>query len=169
VRVAAYLVDWLVAVILASVLVTIGGLQLYIASDWGKQEPPDPAVYAFLLLSVLALPIWLLATYAGWSMSGRSVGKLAVGLRIVQQHGAAAGPLRSLVRLAVYGVENAPLLLLPAILILTRVSDDALPGWWTPVAAAMLLAALAAQAPALLSPGGRALHDLAAGTVVVEE
>jgi uncharacterized RDD family membrane protein YckC len=168
-RMIAYIVDWLVMVIVGSILVSIGGIQLYLASDRGTQNPPDGSVYAFLAISLLALPVWLVMTFAGWSMGGRSVGKLAAGLRIVDTRGGRPGSLRGLVRLAVYVLENAPLVLAPAVLAIWLAADSALPGWAVSVAAGLLLAAVAALFPALLSSGGRPLHDLAAGTSVVEE
>lgn len=167
-RLIAYVADWLVGVIVATLLVTIGGLQLYLASDRGRADAPDGAVYTFLAIALLALPVWLLATYLGWSISGQSIGKLGVGLRIVRRDGARPGPLRSLIRLAVFVLEHAALVVGPAALGLWLVAGDALPVWGVPPAGGLLLLGLAALVPALLSRGGRPLHDLAAGTVVVE-
>jgi uncharacterized RDD family membrane protein YckC len=168
-RLVAYVVDWLVTVIIASVLVSIGGLQLYLASDRGTTDPPDWAVYVFLGIALLALPIWLVMTLAGWSTSGRSIGKLATGLRIVDRRGRRPGFLRSLLRVAVYCVENTPFVVAPAVVALQLVADEALPAWSLPVALLLLLGAMVALLPALVSRGGRTLHDLAAGTTVVEE
>jgi uncharacterized RDD family membrane protein YckC len=168
-RLAAYVVDWLMTVIVASVLVSIGGLQLYLASDRGTQDPPDGSVYVFLGLALLALPIWIVMTLAGWSASGRSVGKLATGLRIVDRSGRPPGVVRSLVRFAVYGFENVPIVIAPAVAALWLVADDALPAWTVLVAALLLLGSIVALLPALVSPGGRTLHDIAAGTTVIEE
>jgi uncharacterized RDD family membrane protein YckC len=156
-------------VIIASVLVSIGGLQLYLASDRGTQDPPDASVYTFLAISALAVPLWLVMTLVGWAVAGRSVGKLATGLRIVDGRGRRPGVLRSLVRLAVYVVENAPLVIAPPAVALWFVAEGGLPSWYLAVAGALVLGALAALVPALLSAGGRTLHDLAAGTTVVEE
>ena len=168
-RLAAYVVDWLVTVIVASVLVSIGGLQLYLASDRGMQDPPDGSVYVFLGLALLALPIWMVMTLAGWSTSGRSVGKLATGLRIVDRFGRPLGVVRSVVRFAVYGVENVPVVAAPVVAALWLVADDALPVWTVPVTAFLLFGSVVALLPALVSHGGRTLHDIAAGTTVIEE
>ena len=168
-RLAAYLVDWLVTVILASVLVSLGGLQLYFTAGRGRHDPPDASVYAVLVISLLTLPFWALMTLIGWSRAGRSIGKLAVGLRIVDRRGRRPGLVRSLVRLLVYALEHLPLVLVPGVITLWLVTDAVLPGWVPPVALGVVLAALAAMAPAVLGRGGRPLHDRAAGTVVVEE
>jgi uncharacterized RDD family membrane protein YckC len=168
-RLAAYVVDWLVTVIVASVLISIGGLQLYLASDRGTQDPPNGSVYVFLGLALLALPIWMVMTIAGWSTSGRSIGKLATGLRIVDRFGRSPGIVRSLIRFAVYGVENLPIVIAPAVAALWIITDDALPAWTVLVAALLLFSSVVALLPALVSSGGRTLHDIAAGTTVIEE
>jgi uncharacterized RDD family membrane protein YckC len=168
-RLIAYLVDWLVTVIITSILVSIGGLQLYIASDRGTQEAPDTAAYAFVVITLLIVPIWLVMTLAGWSVSGRSVGKLAAGLKIVDRRGRPPGFFRSFLRLIVYVLENAPLVVGPGVFLLWAVSDEALPAWALPVAGFLFLLAVATLLPAVLSSVGRPLHDLVAGTTVVEE
>ena len=168
-RLIAYLVDWLVTLIIASVLVSIAGLQLYLFADRGREEAPDTAVYAFLAISSLIVPIWLLMTLVGWSRGGRSIGKLALGLKIVDRQGRRPGVPRSVVRVIVYALENVPLLLAAAVVGLRLAGAGAVSGWLLTLAVVLLLAGLAALAPALPSLGGRPLHDRAAGTVVVEE
>ncbi len=156
-------------VIVASTLISVGGMQLWLATDRGTQDPPNASLYAFLVLAALALPLWLLVTLAGWSYAGRSIGKLAMGLRIVDRRGRPPGLLRGMTRLAVFLLENLALIAAPAAIALRRAAGDALPLWVVPLGLVLLLAALAALAPALVNRRGQALHDLAAGTVVVEE
>ncbi|MGE0544205.1 MAG: RDD family protein, partial [Dehalococcoidia bacterium] len=143
-RLAAYVVDWLVTVIIASVLISIGGLQLYLASDRGTQDPPDASVYVFLGLALLALPIWMVITLVGWSSSGRSIGKLATGLRIVDRFGRSPGFVRSLIRFTVYCLENVPIVVAPAVAALWLTAEDALPVWSLLVAALLLLGSVVA-------------------------
>src|SRR5262245_47652871 len=133
-RLAAYVVDWLVTVIVASTLISLGGIQLWLATNRGQQDPPNASLYAFLLLAVLALPLWLLVTLGGWSHAGRSVGKLAMGLRIVESRGRPPGLLRALPRLAVYLLENLALVAAPAAIALRLVAGDLLPAWALPLA-----------------------------------
>jgi len=167
-RLVAYVVDWLVVVIVGSVLVSIGGLQLYLASGRGRDDAPDAAIYAFLAISALVLPLWLVGTLAGWA-AGRSVGKLALGLRIVDRRGRRPGLLRTVARLLVYALENVPLLLGLAVVAAWPAAGGEAPPWLLPAALLLLLAGVAALLPALRTLGGRPLHDIAAGTVVVEE
>jgi uncharacterized RDD family membrane protein YckC len=168
-RLAAYLVDWLVIVIVGSTLVSIGALQLYISSGETRHDAPDASIYAFFVIAALTIPVWVMMTLTSWSWYGRSIGKLAMGLRIVDHRGRPPGLLRGIARLFVFSLENVALLLAPAVLLAGSWLDDALPGWVIPLALAAGCAGLAALLPALLFRGGRPLHDLAAGTVVVEE
>jgi uncharacterized RDD family membrane protein YckC len=168
-RLAAYLVDWLVIVIVGSTLVSIGALQLYMTSGQVRHDAPDASIYAFYIIAALTLPVWLIMTLTGWSWYGRSIGKLAMGLRIVDRRGRPPGLLRGIVRLLVYSLANSALLLAPAIVLMASWMGDSLPRWLLPLAVAAGCAGLAALLPALLSRGGRPLHDLASGTVVVEE
>ncbi len=94
---------------------------------------------------------------------------MATGLRIVDLRGRRPGILRSMLRLAEYCIENNPFVVAPAVVVLWLLADDALPTWTLPAAALLLLGAVVALLPALVSRGGRTLHDLAAGTTVVEE
>jgi len=167
-RLLAYVVDWLVTVILGSVLISIGGLQLYLASGRGRHDAPDGAIYAFLIISLLVVPLWVAITLAGWAR-GRSVGKLALGLRIVGPAGRRPGIWRALGRLSVFALESLPLLGAMAVLVVGAQADDTLPRWTIPAALLVLLASLGSLLPALRRLGGRPLHDVAAGTLVVEE
>ena len=114
-RLAAYLVDWLVIVIVGSTFVSVGALQLYVTSGETRHDAPDASIYAFFVISALTIPVWLLMTFTGWSWFGRSVGKLAMGLRIVDLRGRSPGLLRGFVRLFVYSIENLALLLAPVV------------------------------------------------------
>jgi uncharacterized RDD family membrane protein YckC len=58
-------------------------------------EPPDPNV----LFSGVATYLVAVAYLAGcWSVSGRTVGSVAMGLEVVNRRGARLGPVRALVR-----------------------------------------------------------------------
>jgi len=169
VRLAAYVVDWLIFVILGSTLVSLGGLQLYLASGRNTHGAPDASIYAFFTIAALTVPIWLLGTLAGWSWYGRSLGKLALGLRIIDRRGRPPGLRRALLRLTVFCFENVFLLVAPAAVAGRVWGGDQIPVWLAPSGLVLGGLALAALLPILISRGGRALHDLAAGTVVVEE
>jgi uncharacterized RDD family membrane protein YckC len=168
-RLAAYVVDWLVMVILSSTLVSVAGLQLYLATDRSRSEPPDTAIYTFLVLVALAAPLWFLMTLTGWAWYGRSIGKLAMGLRIVNGRGEPPGVVRGIVRIAVALVENLAILIGLATLGAWLALGPIVPQWALPAAGALVLLGVAAQLPAVLGGEGRALHDRAAGTRVIEE
>ena len=168
-RLLAYIADWLVAVILASIFVSAGGLQLYLATDGGSADPPDLSIYLFLGISALALPAWFLITLVGWSRAGLSVGKLAMGLRIVDRQRRPPGLLRGGLRLIFYSLESLFLFAAPVIAVAGTAAGGLLPRWSVPLSAALAVGALLALMPALVGRAGRALHDLVAGTVVVEE
>lgn len=168
-RLVASVVDWLVAVIFVATLVSIGALQLYMATDGVQHDAPDASLYAFLALVGLAPPLWLLGTLAGWASAGRSVGKLAMGLRIVGPNGAHPGVGRSLVRLAGAVGEIALLLLAPAAFLARAALADRVPAWLAALAALISLLMLVALILTAFGRSGRPPHDCLAGTVVVEE
>lgn len=169
-RLAAYLLDWLVAFILVCVFVSAAGLLLLVASDMGRSDPPDRALYAALLVAALVVPVWALVTLLGWSWHGQSVGKLAMNLRVVKRGGTAPGLGRALVRLAVYAAENLMLLLAPLGWVAAwwlRSRGLPLPLLLAPPAA--LILPLVSLALLLTDREHRALHDRLAGTWVVAE
>ncbi len=169
-RLAAYLLDWLVTFILVCVFISAAGLLLLVASDMGRTDPPDRALYAALLVATMVVPVWTLVTVVGWSRYGQSVGKHAMNLRVVSRSGGTPGLGRTLVRLVVYTAENLALLL--AVLGGTAV-------WWLrshDLPPPLLLAPLAALALPVVSVAlllrdreRRALHDRLAGTWVIAE
>lgn len=168
VRLAAYVVDWLVMVIVGSLLVALGGLQLYLVTNRGQDQPPDSAIWAFLGLSALALPVWLLGTLAGWSRGGVSIGKVALGLRIVDRHGHPPGLVRATIRLIIFSLEGLALVLAPAAIVMRQALEGTVPLWVLAAAILLFLAAVLALLPAAITPLGRTLHDRVAGTVVAE-
>lgn len=168
-RIVAYLVDWLVAVILFATLVSAGALQLYIVTDGVQHDAPDASLYAFLIIIALAVPLWLIGTLAAWASAGRSVGKLAMGLRIVGPNGAHPGVGRSLIRLLAATGELVMLLLGPLTLLVRAALADRVPAVITALATLVSLLMLVALLVTTLGRGGRPPHDRLAGTVVVEE
>lgn len=169
-RIGAYLIDWIVAFILSCLFAISAGLVLLASSDMGRSDPPDRAIYTALIVAALVVPTWFMITLVGWALRGRSVGKLAMSLRIVNGAGARPGLGRSVVRLLVYVVENAPLVALAPAAALAAVlhSGALLPAVLSALAAALVIP-LVSVALALRDRRHRALHDLLAGTMVVVE
>jgi uncharacterized RDD family membrane protein YckC len=169
-RLAAYLLDWLVMFILVCVFLAVAGLVLLLASDMGRRDPSDRAIDVAIIIASLVVPVWLVLTFAGWSWQGRSVGKLAMNLRIVNRRGLPPGPGRSAVRLLVYVVENLPLTIALPIAGVSWLLRAHAAGRVIAIAAVASLALpLVSLLLALGDRAGRTLHDRAAGTHVIAE
>lgn len=167
-RLAAQVLDWLVTFILTSAFMVAAGLYLLISSDMARRDPSDRAILTAALVAAMAVPAWCVVTLAGFTWHGRSVGKLAMNLRVVAGDGRPPGIGRSLVRLVVYILELAPLAAIAPVIALVLA--------WRP--AGVLVPALVALGGAAVLPlvslglvlrdrEHRALHDLLAGTVVI--
>ncbi|MFN8556252.1 MAG: RDD family protein [Dehalococcoidia bacterium] len=169
-RLGAYVLDWLVGFIVTCALLAAAGLVLLLASDMGRQDPPDRALYAALGVAGLTLPLWLALTLVGWTWRGQSIGMTAIGLRVVDWYGDPPSLPRALLRLIIYTLENAPLAAIGPIagaaLALRAQANltQALAGLGV-----ALLAPLVSLAIALVDRYGRAPHDLIAGTLVIAE
>lgn len=169
-RLAAYLLDWLVTFIVVCLCTAAAGLILLATSDMGRNDPPNRAIYASLLVAALAAPIWVGMTLAGWAWRGRTVGKTAMSLRIVDRSGRPPGIARSLLRLVVYLAENVPLAAAgPVLAAAVAFRAQHLPADLLAAFAAILLLPLVSTAVMVRDRHRRALHDLVAGTVVVAE
>lgn len=169
-RLIAFLLDWLVTFILVCLFTASAGLVLLIASDMGREDPPDRALYAALLIASLVVPVWAVLTLTGWVWHGRSAGKLAMNLQVVDSSGRPPGIPRAAARLVVYMLENAPIAMVaPVVLGMTLLRAHAVvPQALAALAAALVLPVISA-ALALRDPRHRTLHDLAAGTLVVAQ
>jgi uncharacterized RDD family membrane protein YckC len=169
-RLAAYMLDWLVTFILACLFVAAGGLMLLRASDMGRTDPSDSEIFAFFIIVSLVVPVWAVMTVTGWAWYGRSVGKLAMNLRVVGRNGRRPGLPRSLVRLVVYALESLPLALVAPVgasAWMLRANSATRP---VMVVGAVALALPIVSVIVLLRDRShRALHDLAAGTMVVTD
>jgi uncharacterized RDD family membrane protein YckC len=168
-RLGAYVTDLLVLLIVQSSFVTIGALQLYLASNHARDYAPDGSLYAFAAIAAVPVPLWLLVTFITWSRAGRSVGAVAIGVRIVRRTGRPPGPLRGGLRLVAFGVEQVALGGAVAALVLRRYAPDVVPGWSLPASALALAFVLCAAGLVRLTPSRQALHDLVSGTYVVED
>jgi uncharacterized RDD family membrane protein YckC len=130
--------------------------------------PPHPERWPLLLgdLAVFALTVLPAGLYLGLTEAGArsaTLGKRRLGLAVATTAGARPGPgriaLRTVVKLLPWQLAHLAVL---------RLALDAGPAAfaWTADGLALGLVALTV-ALAVAGPGHRALHDLAAGTVVV--
>lgn len=118
---------------------------LFCASILGMREAAEPAAQVAVVFGGVGWQVWLAA---GTAMRGQSYGKRVCGIRIVDAEGNAPGWIRGV---AVRGF---------AIPVVALLLDPVGPGWGT----ALRIADLAF----MLLPGARCLHDLLAGTRVIE-
>lgn len=141
-RMLAFALDLM---ILAGAAILLSTFTTYLLAKLDEVGAVDSAlVSAFIVIDILILFVIVPAAVETLS-KGRSVGKLAAGLRVVRDDG---GPIRfrhALVRALVGVTLEFPGLLLPGITWLV--------GLWT----------------MLVNPAGKRLGDLAAGTVVIHE
>ncbi len=98
-RIAAYLLDS--AVLLAFILVwfVIAGAVLLFASDFGKNDPPDSAYYAFIAVFLGGLLLsWSAFNLALMRWRGQSAGMYIVGIRTVCEERTSLTTARALLR-----------------------------------------------------------------------
>jgi len=174
-RISAYLIDS--AVLLGFILVffIVAGLILLLNSDFGKQDAPDSAYYAFMAVLLGGTIIgWTLFNVALTAWRGQTIGKYIIGIRTLSDDGAALGAGRACLR----WIALHPLLFHP--LLLPVWATFALFATFLTLSQAVLVITLAvlllwivspvaAIATLLLDPSRRALHDRLAGTIVVHD
>jgi uncharacterized RDD family membrane protein YckC len=104
-RLLAVAVDVVVVVLIGVLLlVVIGGIRSLFTGDLEIEVSSDAVRGPLAVLLVLAYLGY------GWGLNGRTAGKVALGLRVVDRDGSDLSPLRGLVRAALY------LVFLPGIL-----------------------------------------------------
>jgi len=168
-RVAAFLIDLVLAGAVALSCSLIAWIWLLAASGGGARQPSDSEIYGALALFAACLPIWGAIMLLCWSRRGQSPGLAAMALRLVVRGNVPPAPLRALVRLIVFCAATGVGLLTIVLIIAAAaaVAQRTLPAV---LALALLLPLALALADPLcwvLTPDGRALHDLIAGTRVV--
>src|SRR5262249_30369750 len=142
---------------------------LLVASGGGENRPSDAAIYAAMAVASLWLPLWGGWTLLAWVRDGQTPGLAAMALRGADRAGRAPGRFRALLRLALLGLAAAALGCVLVLLIgaAAAVRQGTLPPIIGVGVAVVLTLALADPLFCLLSAEHRALHDLAAGTLVV--
>lgn len=167
-RLAAFLMDCAVGFGLAVLFAVATWIVLLLTSQAGEIQPSDPAIYLALSFSTAWLPVWGAWTLLSWVRGGRSLGQAAMALRVTDLSGTPVGPFRALARLLILAVATG-LLVVAAILAIGSIAalaQGTLPRLVGLAAIATLVLALVDPACCILSKRRRALHDLAAGTLV---
>lgn len=189
-RIVSFILDVIVLVSFLLAFMAIGGLQILIRSDFGNTDAPDSAYFIFAEVFLgffgLFLPLYFLLL---WRWRGQTIGQMAVHIKVVAVEGVAPrlGPLLLRVGgLNLIGLGNIGFMLTP--LVQTATSGE-VPSFstdfaselegvalvWVAIAAVIVALGVAFVIAQTLGLGltlfnreRRALHDLLAGTVVVE-
>ena len=172
-RLLAFLVDSVVLLSFTLVFWAVAGLQLLIASDFGKKtDPPEWSYYAVLAIVMAVIPLWLAFNVALCRWRGQTVGKYVADIRVVREDGRPLGLWRSLARFLLLHPLLFHIFLVPNWLLTTAIVTS------LTVSAAVLVVTLTitflsvfaiflATGSVLLDGRHRALHDRVAGTTVV--
>jgi uncharacterized RDD family membrane protein YckC len=171
-RLVAFVVDSVVLLSFVFVFLAVAGLQLLIASDFGKEDPPDSSFYAILAIAMAVIPLWLAFNVVLCHWRGQTVGKYVAAIKVVRDDGRPLDLRTSLVRF----LPLHPLLFHPFLALLWLLTAAVATS--VPVSVAVLVVTLAlvflSLAGPFLATGSilrddrrRALHDRVAGTTVV--
>lgn len=171
-RIVAYLIDSVVLSAFFLVFVAISAVNIYVASDSGKNDPSDGEIWNSVIIALIAVPTWVAFGLLFDLKRGQSFGKYMTGLKVVGANGRPAGFSKHLV----HWLALHPLLFHPVIAAFFALFT------WASISftenTVIYLAGLAATllcflAPivnfvfALGDPQRRGVHDLIAGTKVV--
>jgi uncharacterized RDD family membrane protein YckC len=169
-RLAAFVLDWLVSFIIVSLFLAGAGLYLLLVSDMAANDVPDRALVTAVLVATLAAPVWCVVTLAGYTWHGRSPGKLAMNLRVVGRDHQPPGVWRAIIRLVVYVTEVMPLAAVaPVAALAVAWSSNAMMPQLLMGLSVALIVPTASLVLVLRDGRRRALHDIAAGTMVVRD
>ena len=167
-RLAAYILDWLVGLLLGWLLVVVAAGILLAASDLDRHDPPNSALYAAMIVLTAWLPVWLLYTAFAWSWRGATAGMAVLGIAVTDTSGALLGPIRAGWRALLLALFSLPLLLSPILVGIAAALGSPGPVYiWLPVLVLILLSA-AACFSGFASAEGRAWHDRVSGTRVAQ-
>ena len=110
-RLIAYLLDGMVLLALGLLFLAVAGLQLLLASNMGEVDPPEASLWAFVAILGFYCVFTALYYIVLWAWRGQTIGKMAMGLRVVTKDGRRPGLGRSSLRWVGYILSAMPLLL----------------------------------------------------------
>jgi uncharacterized RDD family membrane protein YckC len=108
-RLLAFLIDQVFLVSMLASLVAIGALEIFLTSDYGAVDPPDRSYYIAIGIIAAFLPLWLLYHIILWGTSGKTIGKMIMGIQVVRRDGEQIGIGRAVVRTLAYLVSTLTL------------------------------------------------------------
>lgn len=103
-RLAAFLLDMLVLVACFALFFTLAGLQLLLSSDFGEIDPPDWSLITFVTIVAGFFPFVFFPLYfiVPWAFWGQTIGKMALGIKVLRPNGQRVGIWRAALRLVGY-------------------------------------------------------------------
>jgi uncharacterized RDD family membrane protein YckC len=172
-RLVAFVVDSVVLLSFVLLALALAGLQLLIASDFGKKgDPPDSSFYALLGIAMAVIPLWLAFNVALCRWRGQTVGQYVADIRVVHEDGRPLGVRTCLARFLLlhpllFHPFLAALWLLTSAIITSLTISYAVLVVTLALVILSLVAPLLAAASILIDGRRRALHDRVLGTIVV--
>lgn len=170
-RLAGYVVDLVIQAAFLMVFFVIAGFQLLASSDFGEQDPPEAAYWAFVSILMGTILFWSVFTLGIVLWRGQTAGQYVAGLRIRALDG--RKPTFGQLLRWWFGLNPLffnPLMMIPWLLLaavaITRALSVAALATTGGLALLCLVAPLVALATALIGER-RPLHDRLSGTTVV--
>ena len=108
-RLLAFLIDQVLLLSVFLSLVALAAGELFIASDYGEVDPSDRSYYiAFSIIGAFP-PLWVLYHAVLWGISGKTLGKMIMGIQVVRRDGERIGFGRAALRTLAYTISAATL------------------------------------------------------------
>lgn len=170
-RVAGYVVDVVIQAAFLMVFFVIAGFQLLASSNFGEQDPPESAYWAFVSILMGTLLFWSLFTVGLVLWRSQTAGQYVAGLRICREDGGRPG-LATLLRWW-FGLNPLlfnPFMMVPWLLFAAVAVNLALSRAALVFAGGLALLCLVSPLVTLVTAiagDRRPLHDRLSGTVVV--
>ena len=168
----AYLIDSVVLFAFTMLFVSAALINIFLRSDYGRQDPSDAALRDFAFILMATVPAWLVFNLVIVSRRGQTIGHYVVGLRVVRSTGERASRRQLLAQwLALHPLLYHPFLAgfwLALGLVSAALAESNLVfiGSFA-VGGLCLVAPLAGLLFALGDPQRRGIHDWIAGLEVV--
>lgn len=173
-KVVAYLLDLIVLAGVLLLLIAIFLLPLVFATESGEEDLPDWAVWSVIPI-VPCFVLFTLFYYVGfWISGGQTIGQMILSIRVVRRDGYKMGLSRAFLRYLALAIPSIFVFLalfsLWAAIALFDAGSGELGGFSLAIAVFLVvsLIGIGGFVYSLFDHEKRGLHDIVAGTVVVE-
>jgi len=172
-RVGGYVVDMVIFAAIAMVIVVFAGFVLLLATDFAEQDAADADFYMFLALIGAGTPlVWTLMNLALLVTRGQTGGQYVAGLRVEPERGGRLSIWQALgwwfaLNPLLFSWPMAAIAGFPLAAVVALLAESVTLGFTISIVLLCLLAPLAALIAALTDAHNRALHDRAAGVMIV--